>query len=290
MFKGLGQKLRGPTAEGSPPLRLGKPPPPNAAWPKIPPAAKITFRNHVIFEPRFFITFSQILLHFWIPFSEFFHVFCITFSRIDFAQMFHWFSIDFGMDFSLIFHHLCIQTSLRYQTPRTWFLNNSIVFCAQNKVLTLSEKLFFHDCHAFLYYNFLHWFLMSFGIDFCSIWGAFWHHFLYFFVADFSMNLRLYFLWILDQNGSTKTTPGGSKNSIPLVGFWFASCLATLVLKGVLQNLILVTRALKRVLQNAILDVVSCIFFPNLFAGRQHRGDTENMDKHSSSQGPKAQR
>ncbi len=120
---------------------------------------------------------------------------------------------------------------------------------------------------------------MSFGIDFCSILGACWHHFLYFFVADFSMNLRLYFLWILDQNGSPKTTPGGSKNSVPLVGFWFASSLATLALKGVLQNLILATRALKRVLQNVILDVVSCIFFLNLFAGRQHRGDTENMDE-----------
>ena len=109
--------------------------------------------------------------------------------------------------------------------------------------------------------------------------GAFWHHLLHFFVTDLPMDSRLYFLWILDQNGSPKTTPGGSKNSVPLVGFWFASSLATLALKGVVQNLILATWALKRVLQNVILDVVSCIFFPNLFAGRQHRGDTENMDE-----------
>jgi hypothetical protein len=83
---------------------------------------------------------------------------------------------------------------------------------------------------------------MSFGIDFRSILEAFWHHFLYFSVTDFSMNLRWHFLWILEQNGLPKTTPGGPKNSIPLVGFRVASSLATLALKGVLRNLILATR------------------------------------------------
>ena len=131
---------------------------------------------------------------------------------------------------------------------------------------------------------------MSFGIDVCYILGAFWHHFLYAFVADFSLNLRLYFLWILGQNGSSKTTPGGSKNSVPLVGFWFASSLATLALKGVLQNLILATRARKWVLQNVISDVVSCILFLTCLQEDNTAVTQKTWMKQYSSQGPKAQR
>ena len=150
--------------------------------------------------------------------------------------------------------------------------------------------MFFHDVHALLCYNFLHWILMGFGIDFGSISGAFCHYFLYFFVTDFSMSLRWHLLWILDQNGSPKTTPGGSKNSIPLVGFWFVSSLATLAVKGVLRNLILATRALKRVLQNVILDVVSCIFFLTCLQEDNTAATQKTWIKQQSSQGPKAQR
>ena len=120
---------------------------------------------------------------------------------------------------------------------------------------------------------------MSFGIDFCFILGAFWHNFLYFFVTDFSMNLRLYFLWIFDQNGSPKTTPGGSKNSVPLRRF--------------LVRLLLGHPGSERggpephfghpgSQKGAPERHFGCSFlhfFLNLFAGRQHRGDTENMDE-----------
>ena len=192
-------------------------------------------------------------------------------------------SIDFASISGWIFHWFFIIYAYRHRSatkprePCFW----TTVWCSalKNKFLPFQKNMFFHDFHGLLCYHFLHWILMSFGIDFGSILWACLYNFLYFFVTEFSMNLRWHLLWILDQNGSPKTTPGGSKNSIPLVGFWFASSLATLALKGVLQNLILATRALKRVLQNVILDVVSCIFFPNLFAGRQHRGDTENMDE-----------
>ena len=79
----------------------------------------------------------------WTPFGMFCYVFSHYFFKHGYCiDVLHGFSIDLGMDLSLIFHNFCIRASLRCLTSRTLFLNNSIVFCAQNQVFGLSEK---HD-------------------------------------------------------------------------------------------------------------------------------------------------
>ena len=56
---------------------------------------------------------------------------------------------------------------------------------------------------------------MSCGIDFGSILECFRRNFPYFFVTDFSMNLRWIYFGDFGPKRLPKTTPGGSKNSVP---------------------------------------------------------------------------
>ena len=176
-------------------------------------------QSHWLFEPHF-ITFSQMFIPFGAPFPECFHVFYLTFSRINFAQNSHRFCIDFGMDLSLIFHQLCTRTSLRYQISRTLFLNNSIMFCAQNKVFTLSEKNTWFSPPS----------LLSF---FISTLNEFWHRFhlkLGRCSASFSLFAWGIFQWISDSifcGFWTKRDPLVSNSPPPWPPSLWKGCLGT---------------------------------------------------------------
>jgi hypothetical protein len=69
-------------------------------------------------------------------------------------------------------------------------------------VFTLQKNIMFDDFPDFCRYQWLHYFLMSFGIEFGSILGAFWDKCSCFFVIVFWMNIRCYFLQMFDQKGS----------------------------------------------------------------------------------------
>ena len=118
--------------------------------------------------------------------------------------------------FSLTFHHLCKQTSLRYQTSRNLVLKSSMMFlCSKSSFAPFYKNMNLHYSHAPFCYKFWDFILRSFGIDFGSILEAFCYNFLYFSVRDVSMNFRCRFSWVLDQNCSQRRRWEGITNRSP---------------------------------------------------------------------------
>ena len=89
------------------------------------------------------------------------------------ASVLHWFCIDFGMDFRIIFYLIswylyrsCTQPAKPSQT---------IVFTLIFKDFTIHENMIFDDVHDRFRYQFWHCFLIGLGIDFGSIVAPLWH-------------------------------------------------------------------------------------------------------------------
>ena len=125
-------------------LRISSGPPP-------PPPLHTNFHttSHTTFYTSFSIKSSWIYVPCSVKFPRLFkslpslfrvwilHVFALIFHRFWYGKF-----IDL--------HHFNIQTSLRYQTSQTLFLNNTTAFCAQNHVSSLSDKYHFW-CVPFLF-------------------------------------------------------------------------------------------------------------------------------------------
>ena len=107
-----------------------------------------TFFSNQIFD-RFFDGFwLPFELHVWMIFC----VFCITFSSMKFVSILHRFWDGFWPHFRWFFDEFPVRAFTSHEASRSLFLNNSMVFCAQNQGFTLSEK------HEFS------WFSWSFSI------------------------------------------------------------------------------------------------------------------------------
>ena len=138
-------------------------------------------RFPTFFWNRFLIGFWLFLAPFWAPLLMIFYVFCITFPSMDFALICHWFWYGFGSHFWWFFDDFPVRAFTSDETSRTLFLNNSIVFCAQNQGFTLSVK------HEFS------WFSWSFSIPVLAlIFDAFWHRFWLHFGSLFASNFMFF--------------------------------------------------------------------------------------------------
>ena len=137
----------------------------------------------------FFAVFSvHLWIDIWLPFCRFWHPFrhpfliisnnfSITFSNTDFALFFLRFWDGFYHQF------WC------FLTPFPFAHSSSETFVFDDPYCTLArfslwENIDFHDFPSFFWYRFLHWFSMSFGIDFGSILGAFGQELPYFLAID----------------------------------------------------------------------------------------------------------
>ena len=75
---------------------------------------------------------------------------------------------------------------------------------------TLQRNMNFHDFLDLFRYQFWHWFLMSFGIDFGSILEAFCNYFYVFSVSFFASIFWSTFWWKIDQKWLRGNLPGVS--------------------------------------------------------------------------------
>jgi len=120
------------------------------------------------------------------------------------ASGFQRFGHGFGPHFRWFWDAFPVRAFTSHRTSRTLFLNNTTVFCAQNQVFDLPEKLEF-QCFSLsfsipvLALNFnevLHWFWLN--------RGSFFSFFPCFSTIEFSMNFRWQFKWNFNKNGSQK--------------------------------------------------------------------------------------
>ena len=113
---------------------------------------------------------------FWLSFFE--HVFCI-----DFSLNFGWILVSFLMFFWYLYRsHMQPSKS-----------SKTIVFPMKFNDFTLQRNMIFDDFPDLFRYQFWHWFLMRFGIDFGSILGAFSNYFHVFSTSFFASIFWLIF-------------------------------------------------------------------------------------------------
>ena len=98
-----------------------------------------------------------------------------------FVSILHRFWDGFWPNFRWFFDDFPVRAFTSDETSRTLFLNNSIVFCAQNQGFALWEK------HEFS------WFSWSFSIPvLASIFDAFWHRFWLHFGSLLAFNFHVF--------------------------------------------------------------------------------------------------
>ena len=122
---------------------------------------------------------------FWLSFFE--HVFCI-----DFSLNFGWILVSFLLFFWYLYpSHMQPSKS-----------SKTIVFPMNFNDFTLQRNMIFDDFPDLFRYQFWHWFLMRFGIDFGSILGVFCNYFYVFSTSVFASICWSTFWWKWYQNGS----------------------------------------------------------------------------------------
>ena len=140
---------------------------------------------------------------FWLSFFE--HVFCI-----DLSLNFGWILVSFLMFFWYLYpSHMQPSKS-----------SKTIVFPMNFNDFTLQRNMICDDFPNLFRYQFWHWFLMRFGIDFGSILGAFCNFLNVFSTSIFASIFWSTFWWKLGQ----KCIQIGMRNV-----FFFASLFVTLV-------------------------------------------------------------
>ena len=127
------------------------------------------------FRPHFWHVIFRIFHHFRSPRGSIFAPFSIILASLFRVWNLYRFYIDFGDGFWPHFRWLLDEFPVRaltsYETSRSLFLNNSMVFCAQNPGFILSEK-------TWIFIIFMIFSDTSFGIDlwwvFASMLAPFW--------------------------------------------------------------------------------------------------------------------
>ena len=143
------------------------------------------------------MAFGWFLAPFWAPFLVIFHVFCITFSSMEFVLIFHWFWDEFWSHFWCFFDDFPVR-ALTLQNLEFWIPSE------YKRVFSLLKNMNFHDFPLLFRYQFLHCFLMRFCIDFGSILAPVGIHFHVFSRLFFWWFFGWYFYWFLIKNGSQK--------------------------------------------------------------------------------------
>ena len=144
-----------------------------------------------------FSSFGDILTPFGLLFGSTFAVFLCFLHNffeheicIDFSSILGWMLVSFLMFLLMSFP---FAHSPRTKPREACFWTTLQCSALKIKVVPFQKNMKFHDFPDLFRYQFWHWFLMSFGIDFGSILGAFWLHFPCFFAIGFWMNFRSHF-------------------------------------------------------------------------------------------------
>jgi len=117
-----------------------------------------------------------------------------------FLSILHGFCDGLWPNFRWFFDDFPVRAFTSDETSRTLFLNNSIVFCAQNQGFTLSVK------HEFS------WFSWSFSIPvLASIFDAFWHRFWLHFGSLLALIFNAFRDWFLNVFSITFLMENGSQ-------------------------------------------------------------------------------
>ena len=112
-----------------------------------------------------------------------------------FLSICHWSSDGFWS------HFWCFCSYLYHSHMQPSKPSKTIVLPMNFNDFTLQRNMNFNDFLDLFRYQFWHWFLIRFGIDFGSILEAFCHQIQCFGVIVFLMNFRIGFLSILLKNG-----------------------------------------------------------------------------------------
>ena len=112
----------------------------------------------------------RMLLHFWITFLMSFHILALFFR----ACFLYRFVIEFRMKFGFIFDVFWYLYRSHMQPSKS---SKTIVFPMNFNDFTLQRNMIFDDFLDLFRYQFWHWFLMRFGIDFGIILAAFYNYF-----------------------------------------------------------------------------------------------------------------
>ena len=187
-------------------------------WRQNPPHAPGVGRTS-LFRALFRIVFFPFFPLFSAPFQFHFWSFSLFFASSFRAWILHRFFIAFGIDFHVIFHVFLMIFPFAH-SPRTkprepCFWTTLLCSALRIEVLPFRKNMKFHDFPDPFRYQFWHCFLMSFGIGFGSLLGAFWCYFRCFSAIDFWRNCWLHFEWIWIKNGSKtgpKSIPGIMEN------------------------------------------------------------------------------
>ena len=175
-------------------------------------SAKPLAPTHNIFSfPTFFS--NRCLICFWMYFGSFWgstfddflyllhhffeHEFCIVFS-----SMLIWFVISV-----LVF--IWLPFPFAYATCETF---KTIVFTMNLNEFTIQENMNFDNFNEFFRYQFWHWFLMSFGIDFGTILASLWHQIQCFVVIVFGNDFGYDLLIDFDKKMFPFLVPGICQN------------------------------------------------------------------------------
>ena len=122
-----------------------------------------------------------------------FHLFATPFSSMIPVLFFHRFWDGFW------YHFWCFCWYLSRSHMQPSKPSKTFVFTMNFNVFTIQRNMIVDDFPDLFRYQFWHWFLMTFGIDFGSILGPLWHQIPCFLVIVFLMNCWIDLLSIVDQ-------------------------------------------------------------------------------------------